>query len=95
MKMMMKTKLNGSAADNNDDEMPRERLTGDSIKRQIKLMLFKDPSTPAAQIIEHLARRSVALSKFSVEGIRADTRHTLKLLKEQGMLRDTKLANKL
>lgn len=75
--------------------VPRERLSGDSIKKQIKLMLFKDPATPATQILEQLARRSIALSKFTVEGIRADTRHTLRLLKEHGMLSDSKLVGKL
>lgn len=68
-----------------DDRRP------DTIKTQIKLMIFKDPTIPSNRIIEALSKRNVAPSKFTVEGIRADTRHTLKLLSERGMLSKVKI----
>jgi hypothetical protein len=93
--MMLNANTRRREVEPEQEYIPRERLSGDTIKKQIKLMLFKDPATSAIQIIEQLAKRSVALSKFTVEGIRADTRHTLKLLKEQGMLADRRLVDKL
>lgn len=71
---------------NGAEDAPRERVSGDSIKTQIKLMVLKDPSIQARQIIDHLSKRYIAPSKFTVEGIRADLRHTLKILKENGSL---------
>ena len=87
---MARTSPNGrNGADHNDQPVnytPQERVSGESIKEQIKLMIFKDPGIPTKDIMDKLSKRNVAPSKFTVEGIRADTRNTLKLLNRRGML---------
>jgi hypothetical protein len=87
--------LNGSRREDTAEQDYVPRVSGDSIKTQIKLMVLNDPAIQAKEIMDHLAKRNVAPSKFTVEGIRADLKHTLRILKEKGLISNRALAGKL
>lgn len=60
--------------------------SGENTKKQIKQMVLDNPKITAVEIINRLAKRNAAPSKFLVEGVRSDMRQTLKLLKERGLI---------
>ncbi len=57
-----------------------------NIRRMIRLMVIKHPKLPAKDLCERVKRRGVHLTDVAITGIRSDTRETLKLLVEKGLL---------
>lgn len=61
-------------------------VDGSGIKVRIKQILLKDPKTPVDTIMNKLSGKGQeAPSKFTVAGIRAEFRHSLKVLKQEGI----------
>lgn len=56
------------------------------IKNRIKRMILKKPKMSADELFEKLKDEGEAPSKMTVSGIRAEFRHTIRLLKEDGWL---------
>jgi hypothetical protein len=72
-----------------DDKKPAKKASsgavkGDGVKVRIKKMLLKDPDMKADVLFDKLREDGEAPSRMTVNGIRAEFRHTLRLLKEQG-----------
>lgn len=63
-----------------------EANTESGTKAQIKLMVFNDPDITSGEIMDKLAKKSTNVSRFTVDGIRSDTRQTLRLLRGRGLL---------
>lgn len=68
------------------------RDDGVSVKSRIKKMILRDPGITTDEILTELARKggkdAPLPSRFLVDGIRNDTRQTLRLLKQAGLLAD-------
>lgn len=60
-------------------------LDGTGIKVQIKKALLKDPRMSVEKLMEKLTKGSDVPSRLTVAGIRAEFRHTLKFLKQEGI----------
>nr|WP_281720487.1 hypothetical protein [Nitrosomonas nitrosa] len=58
------------------------------IKDQIKAIILRHPGISANDIAVALQRKGVSASRFTVTGIRAEFRHSLKFLKSKGYLKD-------
>ena len=56
------------------------------IKVEIKKMVLKKPGVSAEEIMTALEKKGVTPSKFTVSSIRAEFRHSLKLLKQEELL---------
>lgn len=66
--------------------------TGGGIKDRIKRLLLDDPTMNTEELMQELTKGGAeAPSKFTVSGIRAEFRHSLKLLKAEGHLPDLKI----
>lgn len=64
---------------------------GSGIKIKIKKFLLKDPKMPAEQIMERLSKGGGSPSETTVRAIRAEFRHTLKLLVEEGIIEEMEI----
>jgi hypothetical protein len=85
------------AADDDDEDKPKKKKTEEAppkssgVKVAIKDAIIDDPDISVEAIVKKLGKGGADVSKVTVSNVRAEFRHSLKLLKERGKLKGIEL----
>jgi hypothetical protein len=69
----------------------RSEAKGDGIKMRIKRLVIKNPTTTVDDLMTALEKNGDTMSRFTVSAVRSETRHTIKVLKDLGLLPEVKI----
>jgi hypothetical protein len=81
-----KKKAAAGKPEKSESKPSRSEAKGDGIKMRIKRLVIKNPKTTVEDLMTALEKNGDTMSRFTVSAVRSETRHTIKVLKDLGLL---------